>query len=86
MAGDVPGLNTCPGHDEIPRDRRRAARNFNVKRTARHLDLHTNTVYFRLNRIRELTGIDPGSYSGLSLLLTTVRMLNAGAKSDTIRR
>jgi hypothetical protein len=41
---------------------------------------------FRLNRIRELTGIDPGSYSGLSLLLTTVRMLNAGAKSDTIRR
>jgi hypothetical protein len=53
--------------------------NFNVKRTARHLDLHTNTVYFRLNRIRELTGIDPRSYSGLSLLLTTVRMLNAGA-------
>jgi hypothetical protein len=54
--------------------------NFNVKRTARHLDLHTNTVYFRLNRIRELTGIDPRSYSGLSLLLTTVRMLNAGAR------
>jgi sugar diacid utilization regulator len=41
--------------------------NFNVKRTARHLDLHTNTVYFRLNRVRELTGIDPRSYSRLSL-------------------
>jgi hypothetical protein len=53
--------------------------NFNVKRTARLLDLHTNTVYFRLNRIRELTGIDPRSYAGLSLLLTTVRMLSNGA-------
>lgn len=60
--------------------------NFNVKRTARLLDLHTNTVYFRLNRIRELTGIDPRSYSGLSLLLTTVRMLNAGARPDAGRR
>ncbi len=63
-----------------------AACNFNVKRTARDLDLHTNTVYFRLNRIRELTGIDPRSYSGLSLLLTTVRMLNAGARSTSERR
>jgi hypothetical protein len=60
--------------------------NFNVKRTARLLDLHTNTVYFRLNRIRELTGIDPRSYSGLSLLLTTVRMLNAGAGARASRR
>jgi sugar diacid utilization regulator len=60
--------------------------NFNVKRTARHLDLHTNTVYFRLNRIRELTGIDPRSYSGLSLLLTMVRMLNAGTREGTGRR
>ena len=53
--------------------------NFNVKRTARRLKLHTNTVYFRLNRIRELTGIDPRSYSGLSLLLTTLRMLDGQA-------
>jgi hypothetical protein len=60
--------------------------NFNVKRTARRLDLHTNTVYFRLNRIRELTGIDPRSYSGLSLLLTTLRMLDAGAGSDSASR
>ena len=60
--------------------------NFNVKRTARRLDLHTNTVYFRLNRIRELTGIDPRSYSGLSLLLTTLRMLDAGAGPDGARR
>ena len=53
--------------------------NFNVKRTARRLKLHTNTVYFRLNRIRELTSIDPRSYSGLSLLLTTLGMLDGQA-------
>ena len=46
----------------------------------------TNTVYFRLNRIRELTGIDPRSYSGLSLLLTTLRMLDRTTGSDDARR
>jgi sugar diacid utilization regulator len=43
-------------------------------------------VYFRLNRIRELTGIDPRSYSGLSLLLTTVRMLNGAGERGVERR
>ena len=38
--------------------------NLNVKQTARRLELHTNTVYFRLNRIRELAGVDPRSFSG----------------------
>jgi hypothetical protein len=55
-----------------------AACNLSVKRAARHLDLHTNTVYFRLNRIRDLTGIDPRCHAGLSLPLTTVRMMGAG--------
>jgi sugar diacid utilization regulator len=48
----------------------------NVKRTARQLQLHTNTVYFRLNRIKKLTGVDPRSFSGASLLLTAMRMLD----------
>jgi PucR C-terminal helix-turn-helix domain len=61
-----------------------AACNFNVKRTARHLDLHTNTVYFRLNRIRELTGIDPRCQAGLSLPLTTVRMMGARNGARTV--
>jgi hypothetical protein len=56
--------------------RRFAACDLNVKRTARDLDLHTNTVYFRLNHVRKLTGVDPRSYLGLSLLLTTLEMLD----------
>ena len=38
---------------------------FNVKRTAQRLNVHTNTVYFRLKRIRELTKINPRTYSCL---------------------
>jgi hypothetical protein len=44
--------------------------NFNVKRTAQGLGVHTNTVYFRLNRIKKLTGVYARTYSGTSLLLT----------------
>ncbi len=49
----------------------------NVKATAKRLGLHTNTVYFRLNRIGKLTGVDPRSFAGVSLLLTTLRLLDA---------
>jgi sugar diacid utilization regulator len=56
--------------------------NLNVKQTARRLELHTNTVYFRLNRIRELTGVDPRTFSGASLLLTTLRLLDAKTKAN----
>jgi hypothetical protein len=47
---------------------------FNVKQTAQRLCVHTNTVYFRLNRIKKLTGIDPRTYSGTSLFLTILRL------------
>jgi hypothetical protein len=48
---------------------------FNVKQTAQRLNVHTNTVYFRLKRIRELTRINPRTYSGTSFLLTALRLL-----------
>jgi sugar diacid utilization regulator len=49
--------------------------NFNVKQTARRLNIHTNTVYFRLNRITRITGINPRTYSGTSRMLTALRLL-----------
>ena len=52
----------------------------NVKQTARRLDVHTNTVYFRLNQINKLTGIDPRTFSGISLLLTALRLLETHVK------
>lgn len=48
---------------------------FNVKRTARRLGVHTNTVYFRLNKIKELTGVDPRTFSGMTSVLTALRLL-----------
>jgi sugar diacid utilization regulator len=54
-----------------------AESNFNVKQTAQRLCVHTNTVYFRLNRIKKLTGVDPRTYSGMSLLLTVCRLLQS---------
>jgi hypothetical protein len=51
----------------------------NVKQTARRLGVHTNTVYFRLNRISKLTGINARTFSGASLLLTALRLLETHA-------
>jgi sugar diacid utilization regulator len=66
--------------DELARTIRAFADcSFNVKQTARRLDVHTNTVYFRLNRINKLTGIDPRTFSGTSLLLTALKLLEAHA-------
>jgi sugar diacid utilization regulator len=47
---------------------------FNVKRTAQRLGVHTNTAYFRLNRINKLTGVDARTYAGASLLLSALRL------------
>jgi len=51
---------------------------FNVKQTARRVGVHTNTIYFRLNRIKQLTGIDPRTYAGTARLLTTLRLVELG--------
>ena len=60
--------------------------NFNVKQTARRLSLHTNTVYFRLNRIEKLSGVDPRTFSGTTLLLTALRLLEVrGARGRGVR-
>jgi hypothetical protein len=53
----------------------------NVKKTARRLNLHTNTIYFRLKRIKKLTGVDPRSFSGASLLLTTLQLVEANREA-----
>jgi hypothetical protein len=55
----------------------------NVKQTARRLGVHPNTVYFRLNQIRRRTGIDPRTFSGASLLLTALRLLETRANGQT---
>jgi hypothetical protein len=57
----------------------------NVKQTARRLDVHTNTVYFRLNRIGKFSGVNPRTYSGISTLLTAFRLLEVHGGADQRR-
>lgn len=53
--------------------------NFNVKSTAQVLGVHTNTVYFRLNRLKKISDLDPRSYAGTSAILTALRLLEIQA-------
>ncbi len=53
-----------------------------MKRTAQRLGVHTNTVYFRLNRIKKLTGVDPRTYSGITSVLTALRLMETQANID----
>lgn len=50
-----------------------AASSLNVKECARLLDVHTNTIYYRLNRVRKLTGLDPRSFAALSQIMTALQ-------------
>jgi hypothetical protein len=84
-------LMPCWAHDLAPGDQSQdwvrtikafADGGLNVKQTARRLGVHTNTVYFRLNRIQKFSGINPRTYSGLTTLLITSRLLELHANGD----
>jgi PucR C-terminal helix-turn-helix domain/GGDEF-like domain len=49
-----------------------AAASLNVKLCAKRLNVHVNTIYHRLNRVRRVTGIDPRTYSGVLSLTTAL--------------
>jgi hypothetical protein len=71
--------NGNQSHELLQTIRAFAACDLNVKQTARRVGVHTNTIYFRLNRIKQLTGVDPRTFAGASLLLTALRLVEIGA-------
>ncbi|MBE1589151.1 PucR family transcriptional regulator [Nonomuraea angiospora] len=54
----------------------------NRLRTAESLHIHPRTLDYRLRRVRELVGIEPGSTHGVRVLSTTVTRLLAGAWNE----
>jgi hypothetical protein len=50
----------------------------NVAKTAEHLEVHPNTVHYRLRRVQELTGRDPRRFGDLVELTTALRVLKPG--------
>jgi len=51
------------------------ASDLNAKTVASRLHMHANTVYYRLDRIAELTGCDVRSFAGVLELLIAVRVI-----------
>ena len=47
----------------------------NVARAAELLNVHANTVHYRLRRVQELTGRDPRRFSELVELTTALRII-----------
>jgi len=52
----------------------------NVLRTAEQLGIHPNTIYARMRRIRELTGLDPLSYHALTEMLLATECAGTAPK------
>ncbi|WP_280208253.1 PucR family transcriptional regulator [Nocardia cyriacigeorgica] len=64
--------------------RQHIANNFNRQRTARLMHMHTNTLDYRLKRVRMLTGFDPTQPSGLWYLTSAlVARSYRGAAADS---
>ena len=47
---------------------------FSLSEASRHLELHANTVAYRLDRWEELTGWDPKSFAGLVRSVASLRL------------
>ena len=47
----------------------------NVARTAERLEVHANTIHYRLRRVHELTGRDPRRFADLVELTTALRII-----------
>ena len=69
-----PSINALNAEGHARTLRALADASLKVKVCANLLNVHNNTIYHRLNRIRKLTGVDPRTYAGLTCLLTALAM------------
>jgi hypothetical protein len=53
----------------------------NVARTAQSLEVHPNTVHYRLRRVQEITGRDPRRFGELLELVTALELVGSGHAS-----
>jgi hypothetical protein len=68
-AADLASADVKAGGDLVRTLRALADADMNVQRAARALDVHANTLYARLKRIREVTGLDGQRFHDLTELL-----------------
>ena len=68
-AADLASADAKAGGDLVKTLRALADADMNVQRAARALDVHANTLYARIKRIHDLTGLDSQRYHDLTELL-----------------
>jgi carbohydrate diacid regulator len=51
--------------------------NQSIKRTAEEMNIHINTLHYRLNKIEELTGINPKTTEGIVIFYIALMLLNS---------
>ncbi len=71
------------GRDLLLTIRTFAECSLNVKETARQLGVHTNTVYFRLNQIKARTNVDPRTFGGSMLLVSSLLLLESRRRNSS---
>ncbi|MBF6341221.1 helix-turn-helix domain-containing protein [Nocardia abscessus] len=79
-------LDPLDDHPELLQTLRSyTSNNLNRQRTARSLQIHTNTVDYRLRRISQLTGLDPTNTSGVWQLRSALiaRTFSERSQPDT---
>lgn len=52
--------------------------NMSLKMTANDLHVHINTLHYRLNQIKDITGIDPKSSEGITLFYVALDLMDKG--------
>lgn len=52
--------------------------NLSLKKSASELHIHINTLHYRLNQIKELTGIDPKNSAGIALFYIALELMDKG--------
>jgi len=74
------------GRDLLLTIRTFAECSLNVKETARQLGVHTNTVYFRLNQIKDRTNVDARTFEGSMLLVSSLLLLESHRHNSSGRK
>jgi hypothetical protein len=81
-AHELAGADAKSAGDLVKTLRALADADMNVQRAARALDVHANTLYARIKRIGEITGLDGQRFHDLCELLLVVDSMTAAARQQ----
>ncbi|MEK4873413.1 helix-turn-helix domain-containing protein [Bacillus sp. FSL W8-0102] len=60
--------------------------NQSIKKTSEEMNIHINTLHYRLNKIEELTGINPKTTEGIVIFYISLMLLNSHSHHEMDKR